>query len=414
LYLPSYYSSEKKSPCIFFFDSHARGSLPVRSYKDLAEKYGFILVGSNVSKNGTRWEVTNDGVKVMIKDTRSRINIDPTRIYTAGFSGGSRVASSVAIMDGGIAGVIGCAAGFPSMNVKPQSKFDYFGMVGDYDFNYTEMKQLDGALEHNGFAHQLLTFSGIHGWPPSSDFQTALLWMQANGTKEKLQPKNDTIIAALKSDLNKRITAADASRDWIKSHELLAGIVNVLEGLSDVSVYKKQLAELETKPDYKNAAVLQAEIQIEESNRQQELQKEFTMYDDKWWAKKITELNQKNKSAKTQQESQMYKRLINYLGLVGYMNSSHSLNIGNLTNAATYLKIFKMADPQNPDCSYLTAIYYMKSGNQQQAILSLKEAASLGYSEVTQITSDPAFLGLQNDPEFKNLVARVRENYTSK
>lgn len=163
LYLPSYYSSDKKFPCIYFFDSHARGALPVHSYKDLAEKYGFILVGSNVSKNGTPWNVTNDGIKAMMADTRARINIDQARIYTSGFSGGSRVASSTAIMDGGVAGVIGCAAGFPSSNVEPQNKFDYFGMVGDYDFNYTEMEQLDVALQQNGFAHQLLTFSGIHG-----------------------------------------------------------------------------------------------------------------------------------------------------------------------------------------------------------------------------------------------------------
>ena len=81
-------SPEKKFPCIYFFDAHARGSLPVRTYKDLAEKYGFVLIGSNISKNGTEWQVTNDGVKVLMEDTRSRINIDPKRIYTSGFSGG--------------------------------------------------------------------------------------------------------------------------------------------------------------------------------------------------------------------------------------------------------------------------------------------------------------------------------------
>ena len=43
---------------------------------------------------------TNDLVKALMADTRSRINIDPQRIYTAGFSGGSRVAVSVAIVDG--------------------------------------------------------------------------------------------------------------------------------------------------------------------------------------------------------------------------------------------------------------------------------------------------------------------------
>src|ERR1700761_3443893 len=54
LYLPSYYSADRKFPCIYFFDAHARGALPLRSYKDLAEKYGLVLIGSNISKNGTQ------------------------------------------------------------------------------------------------------------------------------------------------------------------------------------------------------------------------------------------------------------------------------------------------------------------------------------------------------------------------
>ena len=410
LYLPSYYSSGKKFPCIYFFDSHARGALPVNEYKGVAEKYGFVLVGSNVSKNGTPWQVTNEGVKMLMEDTRTRINIDPQRIYTSGFSGGSRMASSVAIMDGGVAGVIGCAAGFPNVEQAPQSKFDYFGMVGDDDFNLTEMQQLDGGLQQNGFSHQLLTFSGKHGWPSSSDFETALLWIQVNATKENLQPKNDTLITALKNDYDKRIKAAAASGDLIREHELLEGMIRVFDGLLNVSVSKKQLAELDANTGYKNTIAPQAQLQKEELKQQQELAHQFTLMDDKWWKGTIAALNHKIHSAKTIQESQMDQRLLNYLGLVGYMNTSHALNTDDLTNAATYLKIFKMADPGNSDCSYLAAVYYMKEGNPKQAIASLNEAAALGYSEVPLLVANPLFGSLQNDEGFKNAVDKVRRN----
>ena len=92
------------------------------------------------------------------------------------------------------------------------------------------------------------------------------------------------------------------------------------------------------------------------------------------------------------------------------MNSSHAINTGNLDNAATYLKVFKLADPQNPDCSYLTATLYMKKGNPQMAIASLDEAAKLGYSEVATLLADPAFSTLQNDPGFKDVISKVRAN----
>ena len=414
IYLPAGYSSNKPFPCIYFFDSHGLGALPISAYKDLAEKYGFVLVGSNASKNGIPWPVTNDGVKALIEDTRTRINIDPKRIYTAGFSGGSRVAVTVAILDGGVAGVIGCAAGFPKVQYELQNKFDYFGIVGDFDFNFTEMGQWDKTLAQNGFSHQLLTTAGMHGWASATDFETALLWIQVNAMKEHLQPKNDTLIAALKKDYDKRINAAISSGEWIKEHELLDGLVKALEGLTDISACKKQSADLVAGEGFKNAITLQEQLQGIELNGQQELVKQFTTQDEKWWTKKVAELNQNAHNAKTKQESQMNRRLLNYLGLVSYMNTTHALNAGYLANAANYLKVFKMADPQNPDCGYLAAVYYMKKGNQQQAISSLNEAASAGFNDISQLITDPAFSSLQNDAGFKKVENKVRGKYISK
>ena len=56
LYLPKAYSKKSSWPVIFIFDAHGDGNLPITKYKDLAEEYGFILAGSNNSKNGTSWE----------------------------------------------------------------------------------------------------------------------------------------------------------------------------------------------------------------------------------------------------------------------------------------------------------------------------------------------------------------------
>jgi hypothetical protein len=345
-----------------------------------------------------------------MEDTRERISIDPRRIYASGFSGGSRVAMSVAIVDGGIAGVIGCAAGFPSVEQQINNKFDYFGMVGDYDFNLTEMEQLDAALEKSGFSHQLLTSGGIHGWPSATDFRMALLWIQVNAMKEHIQPQNDTLIAALKNDYNKRSSAAISSGEWIKAQELLVGMIRALDGVTDIPAIKKQLSELVSQAGYKNAATIQQQLQPVEASQQQELAKQFTTQDEKWWAGKIAELNKKAHNAKNKQEAQMYQRLLNYLGLVCYMSITHALDAGELANAMSYLKIFKLADPKNPDHSYLAAVYYMKNGDQAHAISSLSDAASAGYSEVATLISNPVFTNIRDDARFKEAVSRVWDN----
>jgi len=410
LYLPSYYSSDKKFPCIFFFDAHARGALPLKKYRELAEKYGFIMAGSDVSKNGMAWPATNDVVKAMMDDVASRINIDPKRIYTAGFSGGSRVASSIALFDGGVAGVIGCASGFPQNGNGAQNKFDYFGIVGDYDFNVIDMEKLDEALEQNSFNHQLLTFKGKHEWAPLSEFQTAILWIQVNAMKENLQTKKDTIIVALKNDYENRLVEAKSSHDPVTEQKLLNGIVKTVDGLSDISSFKKQLADLTASADLKNAVSLQGQILQNEINYQQELSKDISDKDGKWWIGKITELNQNIHKAKTSQESQMYQRLLNFSGLLFYLSANHALNTGDLINAETFLKVFKMADPKNPDCDYLDAIFFIKKGNQQEAIASLKRAASLGFDDVLQLANEPAFSSLQNDAEFNKIMGIVKGN----
>ncbi len=414
LYLPSYYNPGKKFPCIYFFDAHARGSLPLRIYNNLAEKYGFVLVGSNVSKNGTPWPVTNECVKALFEDTRSRINIDPQRVYTSGFSGGSRVAGSVAIMMGGVAGVIGCAAGFPRVENTFQNKFDFFGLVGDYDFNEVEMEQLDGVLDQHGFSHQLLVSDGMHGWAAPSEFETALLWMQVCAMKRNIQQRNDTLISILSDDYDRRIKASVGAGEWIKAGEMLKGMFKTLDGLLDVSTFKKQLSDMEANPAYKKAIAIRQQLQPVEMKEQEELASQFAVQNEGWWKQKISELNRNTKTASSKEESLMNRRLLNYLGLVGYMNANHAIRTGDLENASVYLKVFKMADPENPDCSYLSALYFIRKGNTTGAIASLKEAADLGYSDISQMANEPEFKGLQNDPAFKSVMGTVKEYYSSK
>ena len=414
LYLPSYYTAERAFPCICFFDAHARGALPLKMYKELAERYGFVLVGSNMSKNGTPWQVTERWANTLLHDVNTRIHLDTKRVYTAGFSGGSRVAANVAINIGGIAGVVGCAAGFPQLEKPLTDKFNYFGLVGDHDFNMIEMEHLDGALQQNGFPHQLLISSGMHGWAAAPEFATAILWMQVNAMKQNLQPKNDSLTAALKSDYDKRIAAAAKAGELIWQERLLTGMIQVMDGITDVSVYKTQLSALTASPAYNKMTAEQAKWHAKEQDDQQELMGQFTTQDVNWWTHKLAELKQHAHNAATEEERKMNMRLINYLGLVGYLTSNRAIKTNDLANAVTYLQIFKMADPENPDHCYLSATYYAQKGDRAHTIESLNEAAALGYSEPATVVSDPLFAVLKDDPEFKSVVNKIKVNYSSR
>lgn len=89
LYLPSDYSPQRRWPILYGLDAGARGYLPVQRFRSAAEKYGYIVAGSNNSRNGPM-TIVNAAIQAMFEDTRARFSIDDRRVYVSGFSGGAR------------------------------------------------------------------------------------------------------------------------------------------------------------------------------------------------------------------------------------------------------------------------------------------------------------------------------------
>ncbi len=67
-------------PVIISFDPHGSGLLPLTMYKDLAEKFGYILVGSNDSKTGLAGEQIKEIVTALMHEVRSLYPVDTNRI----------------------------------------------------------------------------------------------------------------------------------------------------------------------------------------------------------------------------------------------------------------------------------------------------------------------------------------------
>jgi hypothetical protein len=409
LYLPANYTTKRSWPCVILFDAHARGALPIRMYKDIAERYGFILIGSNTSRNGTATDVLNNIVTVLWDDIHARFNIDTACTYSSGFSGGSKVAALAAINHGGITGVIGCAGGFPNLGQGFRHDFEYFGIAGDYDFNEMEMLQLDTYLTQFKYPHQVLTWKGIHAWPPATEYKAAILWTMVNSMKKhKLQP-NDTVINELKNYFDERI--ATAKKDELTTAILLEGAARTFEGLIDVGNYKRQFSAMTDKwqgtPPYKK--YLQ-----EEYNLEQEMATQYTVWDEATLVKKITALQQHAKQAANIQQHNSIKRVLAYTGFISYMNVSQALAAGDLPRAERYINAFKLVDPANPDCSYFEAVVAARRANAKATVAALSEAAALGYSDVDQLATEPSFTPLVQETAFLNILQQVRDNHDGK
>lgn len=190
LYLPLNYTENKKWPVLILFDPAARALIPLKLFKNTAEKYGYIVVCSNNSKNGL-WKYVINSMSAVWRDINIRFKINKTRIYTSGFSGGSRAASVFSLITGvEPAGIIACGAGLQK-KLKPdkiRNSF-YYGIVGIEDFNYKEFKKLVPELKIAGVNHCIDFINGTHKWPSEEILKRAIEWMEVDAIKKKLNLK---------------------------------------------------------------------------------------------------------------------------------------------------------------------------------------------------------------------------------
>jgi poly(3-hydroxybutyrate) depolymerase len=140
LYLPSNFTPDRAWPVILAFDAGGRGRRGVERYQAGAERYGYIVAGSNNSRNGP-WKPSLDAARAMAIDVGTRFPVESRRIYTAGMSGGARVAMMVALHPeliagrGGaeVAGVLASSAGFPPGEFRDSVPFPVFATAGRDD-----------------------------------------------------------------------------------------------------------------------------------------------------------------------------------------------------------------------------------------------------------------------------------------
>jgi hypothetical protein len=245
LYVPSYFTPTRRWPVIVGFDAGARGRMFVERYQGAAEKYGYILAGSNNSRNGP-WNNILDAAAAMMGDVNSRFPLDLKRTYTAGMSGGARAAMLLALGSDTIAGVFASSAGFPN-EFHDSVRFSVFGSAGTDDFNHYEMDQLDRRLKS---PHRLEVFVGTHEWLPAELAMDGVEWMEIQGMKNHLRAPDQKIIDEI---FAKRLARAEMQKTDLDKMRELKAIAEDFQPFKDVADMRRRAVALERERAVKNA-----------------------------------------------------------------------------------------------------------------------------------------------------------------
>lgn len=413
LYLPTSYDPAKKWPAIYAFDPVARGALPVQLLREAAERYGYVLVGSNNSRNGpVRPQV--EAFQAMWNDVHRRLSLDDRRAYATGFSGGARAASTAAVLCRCLAGIIAVGAGLSDPNgpAKDQA-FAVYGIVGDEDFNYPELVRLHERLEEFNIENELRTYAAPHQWPPAEEMTAAVAWMELHAMRSGRRAPDPGFVAAQWTAAQERAEAAEKSGDMYGAYRGYRSMGRSFRGLRDTSAVEQKAAELEKSSAVRSARKQQREDlewQDRLTGRVQDLV-QAAMQPSENRSSQLLELRSELSvlRRREKQPSVVHARAAAHVTALVYESGEQAARDGDLTLAAEFFDICAELVPQSPGPHYQLARVYARAGKKKDALRALERAAELGIRGRARAAAQPDFASLRDDARFQQLLARIPE-----
>jgi predicted esterase len=418
LYIPSHYTREKSWPIVYAFDPGARGSMPVELMKDAAERYGYIVAGSNNSQNGPV-KASSEAAQAMFQDTHARLAIDDNRIYFAGLSGGARLAASLAQRCKCAAGVLLNSAGFsPSSPPAPDATFSVFAAAGTFDFNYPEVVNLDAKLATLHYSHAFSQFDGPHGWAPASLMDEALAWFRLIAMKQAREPRDSTFVNEQAAEADKRAKAFEAVGDmyasW-KEYRQAAETFNGLDGVGAAS-FRDRAAALEKEKavrdgakreqqDFEEQSTLSADIDsglasLRQYANRSELQSQVE--------EQIYQLRGRTEREKNPQKLRVDRRALSGIFVEAMETGEERLDAKDVKLARAYFELASDADPDSVWALRQVAVTRALDNDRKGAFDSLRRAKEKSKDAAAfsaWLKDEPAFAKFSDAPEFRALLA---------
>lgn len=385
VYLPSYYNAQQKWPVIYVFDPHGDGLFAVDHFKYAAEKYGFLIAGSNNSRNGL--QTLDHTLDVLVNDVQQNYPINPNRQYAAGFSGGGRVSVMLATKYN-IKGIITCGAGMSGFNPQTSSsKFDIYAIAGREDFNHDEVMAIQEQFANTDWRFITTAFDGGHNWPSDYLLSKAVLWFQLNGMKDNLIPKDEDLQEQTLDSMKSSIDYHLKEGSYIEAYNECRNGISTFNGLLSTKKLEKKLEAIQTQDGYINETQRNEQFKLMEAQLKNQYIQSFNTKDIDWWKKELPEIVNKTKTSGDLQTRQMYSRIKGFLGIVCYSFTAKNINENNIELANKCIVIYETLEPQNPDCFFYKALLLDKENKSKEAADTLKKSISLGFKETSKIKS---------------------------
>lgn len=387
----------EKLPVIIFFDPHSQGYLPVEAYAKLADKYGYILFGSNNLRNGMTAGQTEKIVKGMLEEVLTQYPVDTKRVYMSGFSGGAKIAMMYGLNMPEVHGVAACG-GTVVPNVRPDSTFCYVSLVGNCDFNYLDMQQTLAAFSNMKLPFTSVIFDGKHEWPTAETYETVFQAFDINAMHFGLKKTDVDWLKSVYNAMSDSVASYLSDSRFVKASEMLMRIEDWYGSIDKdirLSSYSRSLSE---SPVFASQVNKIQELSLKEIRLRGQFIGSVDNRDLDWWKAEVENFK-KSIASKDEQVSITSKRLMAYLSMVSYSLANNDILNNDAEKAYKKLKIYELVDSENPGVYLMFARYYLMINDRDAMTDAYNKALSMGFNDFAQYESDPAWRTLFAQPE---------------
>ncbi|MHA7058263.1 alpha/beta hydrolase [Aquimarina sp. M1] len=336
MYLPNSVDKSAALPIVFIFDPGGQGKRGIAPFIKTSEAYGYMLVCSNHTKNGPydrNFEITNRLFEFVFANFRIKQN----EMYVSGFSGGSRLASAIAVLTGRVAGVIACGAGFSQeqSHIPTFQKFSYVGVCGNRDMNYQEMIRAKGYLQKLKFTNTLITYDGNHTWPSDDQILKAFDWLEIQAHLKGIKEKEAYEIYKSYEEVYHNALKAQKENNLLIAVENYERALITYDPFYDVDSVASRLNNIIESKSYKKllkkvAQVFKKEKELTKklTTRVFEAYKQPDKIDIFWWKKELTKLKKLDKKEDSETKK-MLERLRFHIFVTSYTANKNSVTKAN-------------------------------------------------------------------------------------
>jgi len=348
VFVPEVDTSFRQIPLLILIGPHGDGKLAVNGFKEAAQKYQVIIVGSNLIKNNDLNYISE--IDELVADVRNRYPIGKI-LFVGGFSGGARMAIGYAV-DHAISGVIAYGALAPTKQLA-ELKCRVFAVTGTDDFNFVEAAQFVINPQQMPSNVLLETTNATHEWPSKSILQQSLGYMLLStmppGTPAEKKKMVQEYVAQQKNRIDNLMKTSNYIQAALITRNLFQFSYFEREG-SFFSLFDQIVNDANY---LQQVDRLSQSVQFEEKARNG-FYSNILEKDSSWWRQDVDFLNSKIETEKDEFMMMAYKRIKGFLGIFCYSMCDRFATEKDTVKFEKVLNVYRIAEPKNPDMLQFT------------------------------------------------------------